>query len=74
MHRVVVDRTWRSVDRQWLMDQVVDELGVDYRLWDADGAPVAEASGPDELRRLLDQLGMDSDALQQVPTGDPWCD
>jgi hypothetical protein len=74
VHRVVVDRTWHSVDRRWLVDQVVDEPGVEYRVWDAEGAPIAEVSGPGELRRLLDRLGVDSDGLQQVPTEDPWCE
>lgn len=71
---MVVDRTWRSVDRRWLVDQVMDEAGVEYRVWDAEGAPVAEVPGPDELRRLLDKLAIDQDVLQQVPTEDPWCE
>ena len=71
---VAVDRTWRSVDRRYLVDQVVDEPGVQYRVWDAEGAPVAEAAQPEELRRLLDRLGIDADALQEVPTDDAWCE
>ena len=71
---VAVDRTWRSVDRRYLVDQVVDEPGVQYRVWDAEGAPVAEAARPEELWRLLDRLGVDSDALQEVPTDDAWCE
>jgi hypothetical protein len=31
---MAVDRTWRSADRRWLVDQVVDEPGVAYRVWD----------------------------------------
>jgi hypothetical protein len=33
---MAVDRCWRSRDRRWLVDQVVDELGVEYRVWDAE--------------------------------------
>lgn len=32
-----------STDRRWLVDEVVDEPGVAYREWDAEGASVAEA-------------------------------
>lgn len=71
---MAVDRTWRSVDRRFLVDQVVDEPGVQYRVWDAEGAPVAEVARPEDLRRLLDGFGVDSDTLQEVPTDDPWCE
>jgi hypothetical protein len=71
---VAVDRTWRSVDRRYLVDQVVDEPGVQYRVWDVEGLPIADVAGADQLRLLLDGLGVDSDALQQVPTDDPWCE
>jgi len=71
---MAVDRTWRSVDRQWLVDQVVDEPGIRYRVWDAEGAPVAEVHDDAELRRVLDGLGVDQDAFEQVPTDDPWCE
>jgi hypothetical protein len=71
---VAVDRTWRSADRQFLVDQVVEEPGVQYRVWDAEGAPIADAAGLDELRRLLDGLGVDQDRLEPVPPEDPWCE
>jgi hypothetical protein len=71
---VAVDRTWRSPDRRWLVDEVVDEPGVAYRLWDAEGAPVGAAANPAELRWLLDALGVDSETLEQVPVADPWCE
>jgi hypothetical protein len=69
-----VDRTWRSPDRRWLVDEVVDEPGVAYRVWDAEGAPIATAANPSELRWLLDALEVDHDALQPVPVSDPWCE
>jgi hypothetical protein len=71
---MAVDRTWRSVDRRWLVDQLVDEPGVAYRVWDAEGAPVGEAATPADLGQLLDRLGVDSDTLVRVPTDDPWCE
>lgn len=71
---MVVDRTWRSPDRRWLVDEVVDEPGVRYRVWDAEGAPVTEAIDDGQLRRLLDDLGVNPDELQQVPITDPWCE
>jgi hypothetical protein len=71
---MVVDRTWRSRDRRWLVDEVVDEPGVRYRVWEAVGAPVAGAVDDDELRRLLDDLDVNPDELQQVPITDPWCE
>jgi hypothetical protein len=71
---MVVDRTWRSPDRRWLVDEIIDEPGVRYRLWDTEGAPVGEAVDDDHLRRLLDDLEVNPDELQQVPTTDPWCE
>lgn len=71
---MAVDRTWRSVDRRYLVDQVVDEPGVQYRVWDAEGVPVGEVTGLDELGRLLVALGVDPAALQPVPTDDAWCE
>lgn len=71
---MAVDRTWRSVDRRWLVDEVVDEPGVAYRVWDAEGAPVATAANPSELHWLLDALGADQNTLQPVPVSDPWCE
>lgn len=69
-----MDRTWRSADRRYLVDQVVDEPGVQYRVWDAEGAPVGEAAEASELAPLLAGLGVDQDRLQPVPTDDPWCE
>ena len=68
---MAVDRSCRTPDRQWLVDQVVDEPGVAYRMWDAEGAPIAEVGGPDEPGRLLGGPGVDPQDLMQVPTEDP---
>ena len=69
-----MDRTWRSADRRWLVDEVVDEPGVTDRVWDAEGAPAATAANPAEPRWLLDALGMDPDELQQVLASDRLCE
>src|SRR5215475_12776333 len=67
---MVVDRTWRSPDRRWLVDEVVDEPGLRYRVWDAEGAPVAEAVDDEQLHRVLDDLDVNPDELHryQPPT------
>ena len=71
---VTVDRSWRSPDRRWLIDEIVDEPGVQFRIWDSEGAPVGDAANQAELQRVLDRLGVDPDDLQQVPVTDPWCE
>jgi hypothetical protein len=71
---VAVDRTWRSADRRYLVDQVVEEPGVEFRVWDAEGAPLAEVAGADQLRAVLGELGVDQDGLESVPPEDPWCE
>jgi hypothetical protein len=71
---VAVERTWRSADRRYLVDQVLDEPGVEFRVWDAEGAPLAEAAGPDQLRAVLVELGVDQDRLEPAPPEDPWCE
>jgi hypothetical protein len=71
---MAVDRTWRSPDRRWLVDQVVEEPGVEYRVWDAEGLPAGEAATYADLRRLVDVLGIGLDTLERVPTEDPWCE
>jgi hypothetical protein len=62
------------VDRRYLVDQVVDEPGVAYRVWDAEGLPLGEASGPEELAEMLAGLGVGVDQLVEVPVDDPWCE
>ncbi len=71
---MAVDRSWRSADRRYLIDQVVDEPGVEYRVWDAEGVPVGEAAGPAQLRPLLAALGVDPDRIISVSIDDPWCE
>jgi hypothetical protein len=71
---VAVDRTWRSADRRYFVDQVLEEPGVEFRVWDAEGAPLAAVAGPDQLRAVLVELGVDQDGLEPVPPEDPWCE
>lgn len=70
---MAVDQTWRTRDRQWLIDQVVDEPGVAYRVWEAEGAPVAQVRSITEPPQLLASLLFDPDELEPVPVQDPWC-
>ena len=71
---MAVDRSWRSADQRWLVDQVVDEPGVLFRVWDAEGAPVADVADLAELSHVLDRLGIDQDDLEQVTVADEWCE
>jgi len=71
---VAVDRSWRSADRRWLVDQVVGEPGVQFRVWNAEGAPVADVADLAELSHVLDRLGIDQDDLEQVTVADEWCE
>jgi hypothetical protein len=70
---MVVYRTWRSPGRRSLVDEIIDEPGVRFRIWDAEGAPVAEFVDDGQLGRLPDDLDVDPDDLQQVPITDQWC-
>ncbi len=70
---MAVDRTWRTPDRRWLVDQVVDESGVQYRVWEAEGAPAGALADYAALGRLLAAYGITPDQLVQVLTEDPWC-
>jgi hypothetical protein len=62
------------MDRRWLADQVMEEAGIQFRVWDAAGTPVDTAADLAELRRVLDRLGVDPDDLRQAPVTDPWCE
>lgn len=71
---MAVDKCWRSVDRRWLVDQLVDEPGVAFRVWDAEGLPVGEAASLAALGDLLGRLGVAEADLVSVPPDDPWCE
>lgn len=47
---------------------------MEFRVWDAEGAPLAEVAGLDQLRAVLVELGVDEDRLEPVPLEDPWCE
>jgi hypothetical protein len=55
---MAVDRSWRSPEGRWVVDEVVDEPGVEYRLWDQ-GVLAAEVASPEELNHLLTLVGVD---------------
>jgi hypothetical protein len=71
---MAVQRSWRSTNRQWLIDEIVDEPGIRYRVWDAEGVPLAAVSDRDQLSALLAGLGVDLDQFHAVPVDDPWCE
>jgi hypothetical protein len=54
------------------VDQVVDEPGVEYRLWD-EGVLAAEVASPEDLHRLLALVNVDPNKLHRI-NGDPWCE
>jgi hypothetical protein len=63
---MVVNRTWRSLEGRWVVDEVANQSGVEYWLWD-EGVLVAEVAGPGELDRLLSSV---IDPQVQSPAGD----
>jgi hypothetical protein len=67
---MAVDRSWRSPEGRWIVDQVVDEPGVEYRLWD-EGVLAAEVAAPEELEKLLALVDVDPRKLRPI-TGGPW--
>src|SRR5690242_11905548 len=69
---MAVDRSWRSPEGRWIVDQVVDEPGVEYRLWD-EGVLAAEVASPEDLHRLLALVNLDPNKLHRI-NGDPWCE
>jgi hypothetical protein len=55
---MAVGRSWRSPEGRWVIDEVVDEPGVEYRLWD-EGVLAAEVASPEELNHLLALVNVD---------------
>lgn len=64
---MAVDRSWRSPDGRWLVDQVVQEPGVGFRVWD-EGELVAEVADRATLERWL--RGAAVDRTNMVPADD----
>jgi len=62
---MVVNRTWRSPEGRWVVDEVANQSGVEYWLWD-EGVLVAEVASPEELDRLLNSV---VDPQMQFPVG-----
>jgi hypothetical protein len=69
---MAVERSWRSPEGRWIVDEVVDEPGVEYRLWD-EGVLAAELASPEELGRILALVNVDPKKLLPTTT-DPWCE
>jgi hypothetical protein len=70
----MVYRTWRTPDRRWLVDEILDEPGVVCRIWDAEGLPAGEFANHADSDTWLREHGADPDQLVQMPVEDPWCE
>jgi hypothetical protein len=72
---VAVDGSWRTPDTRWLVDRVIGEPGVGYRIW-YEGELVGEMSGdPAALRDWLTALHIDVAQLVGLAEGeDPFCE
>jgi hypothetical protein len=62
---MAVRQSWRSPGRRWLFDQVVDEPGVVYRVWD-EGVLAVECPAQADLDAYL--RGVRIDAAELVPS------
>ena len=49
---VAVVNSWRTPDGRWLVDRVIDEPGISYRIW-YEGTPVGELPADCLLFRLV---------------------
>jgi hypothetical protein len=72
---VAVEASWRTPDARWLVDRVVDEPGVGYRIW-CEGELVGEVAGdPAALSGWLAARDVDVTQLVALATGeDPFCE
>lgn len=65
---MAVERSWRSPEGRWVVDEVIDEPGVEYRLWDQ-GVLAAEVASPEELSHVLALVNVDPRKLVVEPGG-----
>jgi hypothetical protein len=72
---VAVNASWRTPDTRWLIDRVVDEPGVGYRIW-YEGELVGEVAGdPAALSCWLAARDVDVAQLVALPAGEgPFCE
>lgn len=72
---MAVDASWCTPDGTWLVDSIVDEPGVRYRIW-YEGELAGEVSGRlTELDAWLADHGVEVSELVAVPDGwDPFCE
>ena len=69
-----MDRSWRTPDTRWLVDRVVDEPGVGYRIWH-DGELVGEVASDPALRDWLAARHVDVTQLVALAADeDPFCE
>jgi hypothetical protein len=70
---MAVDRSWQSRDGKWLVDQVVREPGVSFRVWD-NGELVAELGDWATLERWLRGAGVDWANMLPADDEDRFCE
>jgi hypothetical protein len=70
------DQSWRTQDGRWLVDRVVGEPGVGYRLWDE--GELAGERPPGTLTDMtlwLRAIGLRPDELVPLDeVSDEWCE
>jgi hypothetical protein len=72
---VAVVQSWRTPDARWLVDRVIDEPGISYRIW-YQGTPVGDLpDDPGALRAWLAARHVDLAELIALPADeDPFCE
>ena len=71
---LAVVKSWRTSDTRWLVDRVIDEPGISYRIW-YQGTHVGELDDPGALRAWLAARHVDLAELIALPADeDPFCE
>lgn len=71
---MAVDRSWQTPDRNWLIDEIVDEPGVGYRIWHEGEFAGQVAREPTALRDWLAERQIDIGQLLPAADDDPYCE
>jgi hypothetical protein len=70
------DQSWRTRDGRWLIDRVVGEPGVRYRLWDSGELGGERPPGTlTDMTLWLRAIGLRPDELEPLDeVSDEWCE